>query len=339
MRVTSQEIVAPYCEKYRAFPTQTLARLVYKENVSSFKNLEAARNAVKDVRGKNGDKSRNKYKKYAGLFDESDRTKTPFKLPDTWANERKVFTLPVGCNNIGLVADAQVPFQDNKAIEACYEYLKDKKINTLFINGDWIDWYGLSRFEKDPRRRDFNHEYHCVLQSLEHMRYNFPTQTIYYNLDANHEYRYGKYMSIKARELLSLELPEYTLGSLLRLQDLFNIIPLEGNSHCMMGELPVLHGHTIFVGQTSPVSTARTVFMKLDHSAVVSHCHQVNEYTKVGPLDGKLITCWTTGMLADTHCEYNPHSNNYSQGFSHITTERDGHYHMNNKRIYKGKVL
>jgi len=107
----------------------------------------------------------------------------------------------------------------------------------------------------------------------------------------------------------------------------------------MIGKLPVVHGHTIFQGQTSPVSTARTVWMKAKQSAIASHCHQVSEYTVRAPFTGDLHTCWTTGCLMDLNVEYNQHGHNYSHGFAHIETERDGSYRVENKRIFNGRVL
>ena len=335
----TSDIVAEYCAKYPAMPSLTLARIIYKDNPKSFKSIESARTSVRYVRGANGTKLRDTASgKYAGLFDHVERTRvTPYALPKTWAHEKTIFKLPVQDNKIGFISDAQVPFQDNESIEACYEWLKKKGINTLFINGDWVDFYGISSFEKDPRRRDFVFEYHCILQSLEHLRHHFPKIKIYYNLDANHEIRYEKYMSIKSRELLSLDLPEYSLESLLRLS-YFDIIPLKHNYYCQIGKLIVLHGHTLFRGQTSPVSTARTVFMKAKMSTIASHCHQVSEYTDP-KIDGDLITCWTNGCLMDLNVEYNQHGNRYSHGFAYIETEKDGSFMVENKRIHRGKVL
>lgn len=337
--ISAADIIAPYCEKYRALPTLTLARIAYKENPTVWPHLDSCRQTVNYVRGKAGDSHR-KYGagNFAGLYDEVERTRvSPFALPKTWAHATKVFTLPKHLNNIGFISDAQVPFQDNEAIECAYDWLKSKKVNCIFINGDWVDFYKISHFEKDPRRRDFPYEYHCILQSFEHLRYHFPQIPIYYNLDANHEVRWERYMMIKAPELLSLDLPEFGIETILRLS-VFDITPLRNNHHIMIGKLPVVHGHTIFKGTVSPVSTARTVYMKLKMSGLVSHCHQVNEYTAT-KINGEMITCWTNGCLMDLNVEYNQHGNNYSHGVARIETDSDGTFRVENKRIHKGKVL
>lgn len=331
------DIAAEYVGRYKNLPSLTLARLIYKENNSAFKDIEDARINVRYVRGKMGKKARNdSASSYGDLHDKKERTKTPYALPETWADPRNVFKLPVGCNKIGVISDAQVPFQDNKAIETAYAWLKAKGVNTIFINGDWVDFYQLSNFQKDPRKRDFNHEYYCILQSLEHMRAIFKDEIIYYNIDANHERRYERYMMLKAPELLGID-PNYEIQELLKL-NLFGIKPIRNYDHVLMGKLTVVHGDTIFKGTMSPVSPARTVFTKTNKSTLAGHCHKASEYnTKT--IDEEIITCWTTGCLMDLNVEYNRHGNGYVHGFAYVETERDGSFHVENKRIYKGKVL
>ena len=335
--MNKRDIAAEYIAKYPPdFPNLTLARIVYMANPTAFLSIEDARSVIRTVLGKNGKK--NKTKKHKSLHVEKDKSKSPYSLPETWADERKVFKLPVGCNKIGFISDLQVPFHDSQAIETAFTWLKNKGINTLFLNGDTMDFYQLSNFQKDPRKRDFKQEYYTILQTLEYIRNFFPDITIYANIQANHELRYERYMMIKAPELLSLELPETRLEDLLKLSS-FGIIPLRGHHHIMIGKLPVVHGHTLFNGQTSPVSTARTVYMKAKSSAIASHCHQVSEYTVRVPFANEIHTCWTTGCLMNLNVEYNQHGNNYQHGFAYIETDRDGSYRVENKRILNGVVL
>jgi len=334
--MTKAEIASEYIKKYPAdFPNLTLARLIYSENVAAFKDVEDARSSVRYVLGQAGKKKRD-MKTYNDLR-ANEKTKTPYALPESWASEKKVFKLPVQCNKIGFISDAQVPFHDVLAIETTYEWLKKKGINTLFINGDWIDFYGISSFQKDPRQRNFKDEYYAILQSLEHMRHHFPDTTIYWNTNANHCLRYQKYMQYKAPELLSLDM--FKIEDLFKLAS-FKIIPLGPEyDHIKIGKLPVVHGHTIFQGQTSPVSTARTVWMKAKQSAISGHCHQVSEYTVRLPFSDEIHTCWTTGCLMNLNVEYNLHGHNYQHGFAYIETEKDGSYRVENKRILNGRVL
>lgn len=336
--MTKAEIVKSYCEQYQNFPSLTLARLVYKDTPEVFKDIEDARRAIRYVRGKNGKESRaNGRASFGHLYDQEERTKTPYALPESWADPKRIFKLPATCNNVGFVSDHQVPFHDETAVESCYKWLKDQGVNTIFINGDYVDFYGLSNFLRDPRKRDFKQEYYAILQSFEHLRHWFPNETIYYNLTANHEMRYERYMMYKSPEVLGLSLPDFSLENLLKLS-LFDIKPLRNNHHILIGKLPVVHGHQIFIGATSPASPARTVFMKANKSCIASHCHQTSEYS-TKTISDELITTWTTGCLMNLNVEYNPVANRYNHGFAQIKTEKDGTYRVDNKRIFNGKVL
>ena len=131
-----------------------------------------------------------------------------------------------------------------------------------------------------------------------------------------------------------------SFAALMMLHDI-GIIPLRGYSHIMAGKLAILHGHTIFRGQVSPVSPARTVQMKLNQSALVAHVHKKSQYTWT-TLDGDSHSTWTTGCLAKigTAVDYNPHGNNYVHGFAWVEILDDkGMYAVENKMIVNGKVV
>ncbi len=329
------DIVKPYLERQKALPHLSMAKWIYKENPTAFIDERHAYDTVRYYRGKKG-KALREFRK-DDLVDKAPRSKSPmYDLPESWSEKKEAFKLPVGCNKILFLSDAQVPFQDNNAIRAAVNYGKDKGANTIFINGDWIDFYQLSNFIRDPRQRSFKTEYDTILQSLEWLSEECKDMTIYYNEDANHEYRYLRYMMVKAPEILSLELEEHTLSYLLRFNH-FGIKGISGYDHCMIGKLPVVHGHTIFTGQVSPASPARTVFMKTKKSCIASHCHQTSEYnTKT--IHDEPITTWTTGCLMSLNVEYNKHSNNYNHGFALIETEANGNYRVDNRKIFNGKI-
>lgn len=329
------EVARPYVEKYKKLPHLTLARIIYNENVSTYTDVRDAYDKVRYLRGKYGKSHR---KTATDLHDTEPRSKSPlYDLPESWAEPKKAFKMPVALDNILFLSDLQVPFHDKKAIQTAVNYGKDNGCNAIYLNGDVIDFYGISFFIRDARQRNFKTEYDTILASLEWLREENPDIPIYYNLDANHEFRYYRYMMVKAPELLSLDLEESDLAYLLRLNH-FGITPIQNYDHIMIGKLPVVHGHTIFMGQTSPASPARTVYMKAKKSCIASHCHQTSEYnTKT--IHEEPITCWTTGCLMSLNVEYNKHGNNYNHGFATIKTEKNGNYMVNNRKIFNGKVF
>jgi len=334
--MTKADLAREWRTKFPDMPTLGLAKLMYKKNKSSFTDIEDARGRLRYIEGKMGGKMKKELGKKAGVFvkDEA-RLLNPYKLPESWSKERQQFKLPLACNKIGFISDLQVPFHDVVAIETACKWLRTKDINTLFINGDLADFYQLSSFIKDARKRNFKAELEDIKEVLKWLRAEFPLCTIYYNLDANHEYRYERWMMQKAPELLDIS--NFCLEDVLGLSEL-KIKPIKGYDHVMIGKLPVVHGDTIFRGFGSPVSKARTVWLKAKHSCIASHVHQTDEYN-TKDIHGKVFTTWTTGCLMSLNVEYNPHGNEYNHGCAYIEVEPNGDFHVENKRIYNGKIL
>jgi len=323
------EIAIAALKEFPNAPTMTLAKKIYKENPQAFTSLEHARSILRNYCGESG-------KKHKSL-DIFDGKREKVKMPESWAEPMNIFTIPKGYKKVGIISDAQAPFHCERSIDITLNHLNKIGIDCLLMNGDMIDFYGLSSFQKDPRKRNFGDEREVSIQLLQYIRQSLKCP-IYYSLDANHELRYERYMMIKAPEFFSTNL--FHVEDLLMLND-SNIIPLRGNSHIMIGKLAVLHGHTIFRGQVSPVSPARTVQMKLNQSAICSHVHKKSQYTWT-TLDGDVHSTWTTGCLAKigTAVDYNPHGNNYCNGFAWVDILDDnGMFAVDNKMIVNGKVV
>jgi hypothetical protein len=330
------EIVLEYLSNYPDwFPHRTLGRIIFSNNPTAFKNEEDATCVVRYYRGKQGDSSRSSNPKHRKIFTETKkREPISFPIPESWAEEKKVWTLPSGYRKIGFISDLQVPFQDNKAIRICFDYLKEQKIDCLFINGDLVDFYNISSYERDPRKRNMKAEYEAIIEMLVFIKSEFSNIPIYYNLDANHEARYERYMNTKAPELLQLEI--FGLENLLRLDEL-GYHYIKNVDHVKIGKLPVIHGDTVF-RRGSGVSPARTLWMRTKVSCIASHVHRSSSYSSKN-FNGEQTTCWTTGMLMHPNVEYAKHVDEYNSGFAIIDLDQQGNYFVDNKKIYKGKVF
>jgi hypothetical protein len=334
-RTMTGQIVLDYLAKYPQWmPSHTLASLIYKENKNHFESIESIRTVIRYYRGKIGDKKR-KSLSNKEFQDEFTRHSSNFVQPPTWVEEKVVFTLPIGIKKMGFISDLQVPFHDPKAIDITFDYLTKEGIDTLFINGDLVDFYQLSDFQKDPRVRKFDEEHEAIIEMLAYIRKSFPNITIYYNLDANHEFRYERYMRTKAPELLSLQL--FEIEDILQLNT-FNIKPLKNLDHVKFGHLPIIHGDTTF-RRGSGVSPAKTLYDRVKQSAIASHVHRTSEYTTKNQFDGEIFTCWTTGHLMHPNVEYCKHVDQYNQGFAILEKDKSGEFRVHNKRIIKNKVF
>lgn len=330
-----RDIIVQYINDYPEwFPTAALVRIICKENKHSFDDAEETRYLVRYYKGKAGDFNRKTIKSSGnGIIETIERKSNPFGIPATWSEEKKIESLPSGLKRVGFISDLQVPFHDPKAIDICFNYLLTQGIDSLYINGDLVDWYGISDYEKDPRLRDFEKEYEDILEMLAYIKQTFKHIPIYYNLDANHEFRYERYMRKKAPELLGLKL--FELEDLLML-DSIGIHYFKNIDHIKIGKLPAIHGDTTF-RRGSGVSPARTLWLRTKISCIASHVHRTSEYTDKN-FHGEMTTCWTTGCLQHMNVEYAKHVDQYNHGFAIVEKDLDGDYEVHNKRIYLGKV-
>jgi predicted phosphodiesterase len=320
-------VICEYLEKFPKVQTMTLARKIYKENKELFVSIESARSAIIYYRCTHVKLhlSQLKDKKFTQQKPE------PPKLPPSEKENKETYILAKANNNILLISDIHAPYHDNEAIEAALNYGIEKKVNTVLINGDLIDFYQLSRFEKDPRKRNAAFEIKAAKEILEYIRYKFPTQTIIYYM-GNHDHRFTKYMVQKAPELL--DIPEFDLYHILGLQKL-NIIHLTNNRGWKCGKLNGRHGHEFLGG--GGVFPGRSYYLKAKDNIICSHVHRTSYYPAKNL--GKSIQAGITiGCLSDLDPDYNP-QNEYNHGFAVIQVLDNGNFSVDNKTIIDGRIV
>jgi hypothetical protein len=165
-----------------------------------------------------------------------------------------------------------------------------QQVNTVFINGDLIDFYQLSRFEKDPRARSLSYELDSAKLFLDALRSAFPDADIYY-IKGNHCMRLESYLRVKAPELLGVQ--EFTLEALLQCNK-YKVKVLDDKLLVKIGKLSITHGHHVIRGIFAPVNSARGTYLRAKQSTMISHVHKVSEHTETD-MDGNMVTCWSTG--------------------------------------------
>ena len=108
------------------------------------------------------------------IVDELLPNNNPLDLPLSQENNYHAFKLPVSHNDILLLNDIHVPYHNITALTAALKYGMEHEVNTVLLNADSIDFYAISRLEKDPRKRNFGHEVLMTRQILETRRKLFP---------------------------------------------------------------------------------------------------------------------------------------------------------------------
>lgn len=321
------DVIRSYRDKYGMdMPTIKLARIIFKENAILFKDVEQVRSYLRGIENKTGASIKVTHPHPV-------RPKNPYNLPESYSKDPAVLKLPTGCDSILCISDLHIPYHDINALSLAIEYGINNDVNTIFINGDLIDFHGLSRFEKDPRKRSVKQEFEAAKSFLIALREAFPTQEIYWLL-GNHDMRYQKWLMTKVYEVFDDEY--YHLEQRLQVNEQ-RVKVIEDNVLVKAGKLAITHGHHVMRGFFAPVNSARGAWMKAKQSLLISHVHKVSNHVEVN-LDGDSFGTWSTGSLCELRPDYSPLVSNYQHGFAHILVDGSGDFQVKNYQIINGKI-
>ena len=324
----SGEIIKSYLERFPNAGALTLARKVYAENPSVWKDVESVRGKIRYYIGQHGKAHRKDITDTRFMRP----ARNPYYIPESDC----IPWLPLHISerlNSGLIfSDTHFPYHDVNAINAMIDYtVGHRKINFILINGDGIDFYQCSRFNKDPRNRSVSNEIWMFIEFLNILKSTFEGVKIYFKL-GNHDERLEKYLRVKAPELMDMN--EFKLDEILKIRGMDDITVIE-RQIVYIGRLPFLHGHEMYGGASSPVNPARGLFLKTLSSAVTSHLHRSSAHSETD-VNEKLMSWYSIGSLCGLHPEY-ALINKWNHGFALIQTEGK-EFEFNNMKIYQGKV-
>jgi predicted phosphodiesterase len=316
-----KELVEAYLRQFPTHGTWTIAKALYEANPGAWSTLNTCRSQVAFCRGEMSPNGR-------GAKQPISREEC--ELPKSLADDWKPFNLPTS-ERVLVLNDIHIPFHDEKALEAALANGDKFCPTVVLLNGDVVDFYALSRFDKDPKRCDTATEIKLMMQFLRHLRRRYPKARVVFKF-GNHDERWNKYVWMKAP---ALRLKELELANVLNFEAA-GIEIVEDQRPIMCGRLPVLHGHELGKGAGSPVNPARGLFLKANDCALIGHLHKTSEHSETR-LGGELVTTWSVGCLCDMHPEY-ARINKWNHGFARITVDKSGEYSLHNLRIYQGKV-
>jgi predicted phosphodiesterase len=302
--------------------------------------LESFKRAFYDWKKRNKTKVKKSIKKpqdvimnaFEQIVNELAPDANPLGLPDSKENQYNPYKFPVNHNDILFLTDIHVPYHNIPALTAALKYGLENEVNTIYINGDLIDFYAISRFQKDPRKRDLASEIYMARDFLYTLRRLFPTQAIYFKA-GNHDIRWDHYLINNASDLVGIE--EFSLQSIMHL-DKLNITFIPDKQLVRMGKLVALHGHEFGSSMFSPVNIARGLYLRAKDNAICGHHHQTSEHTEPN-INGKVTTCWSVACLCELHPDYMP-INKFTHGFAHVKVFDNDDFEVTNYRIVDGKI-
>jgi predicted phosphodiesterase len=316
---SNTNIILDYLEKFPNAPSRTLAKKIYNENSAFFTDAENVYFRVRYYRGQSGSTNRDKLKNTK--FQKELKVKVmiqKLQLPESHTKVRNSFTFPTGCKKLGVFGDVHIPYHDNTALEVMFKKFEEEKVDSIFINGDLLDFYQLSFHEKDPREVHFKGEIEAGKEFLAYIRNRFPDIPIYY-ITGNHENRFERYLRIKASELLDID--ECRLDVILHVAE-YKIEYLPFRSKVVFGDYTIEHGDKI--PGAGGVVPARTLLMRLKSNSIVNHFHKSSESSQriYGVGEPTNIRAYSLGCMCDLAPEY-MEINEWNHGFCIMSKIKD----------------
>ncbi len=219
-------------------------------------------------------------------------------------------TVPEGARptSVGVIAnDAQVPFHDPIAINLFFDFCRQEQPDWIDLNGDWLDFYQISRFLKDPKRKNaMQDDINLLVGFSRQLRETNPKAKIYFE-QGNHEERLRKFLW-KNEEIACLDC--LRLEKLLKF-DALDIVFIP--KWRKQGDLYITHGTIV---RKHAGYTARAMFDKYGVTMIHGHTHRDGKFTH-RTLEGHKAV-WENYCLCSLEPEYVDFPD-WTQGFSKVT--------------------
>lgn len=321
---------------------RTLARMLHEKYPKTFPSVETARSAVRRVTGNHGKETRKNIVDKS-FYRPGRKAGEVLKMPEPVVESWEPLTID-GPAKVGVLSDIHVPYHDKSAVEIAVKECKKHKCDVIILNGDTIDFYQISRFEKDPERRSPAEEIRFAVQLMRWIQQQFPKARLIFRC-GNHEDRYSKYcwqnapvlwqlQNVRLDGVLGWEMAEQTGNETVRL-DRYGWEFLADKRPILAGQLPIMHGHELNVSAAS-VSAARGAWLKATHTVMIGHLHSSSSHPQPDMWHNELFT-WSVGCLCGLTPLYAP-VNKWNWGLATVDVSAGGGFDVRNLRIADGKV-
>ena len=253
-----------------------------------------------------------------------------FGIADSLSKEYESMKLPSHLKKIGILSDIHFPYHSLEALTIAIRHLKSSNIDCLYLNGDIMDFYSISRHEKEKDLRDFKREVDMSRDFLKKLRDLFPTIPIYYKL-GNHEQRWARSLQLQADEFAQLHDLQFEIFFNLDKLQFTMVNDWQGME---MGDLLVVHGHELY--GAGGINPSQNLMNKTLCNTLMGHVHRTSTMQKKSAFK-EYINTYTTGCLTVLSPKYMPFSS-HNHGFA-IVELMEGKSKVSNFQIKEGKVL
>lgn len=181
-----------------------------------------------------------------------------------------------------VLGDTHIPWHDKRAIDLTLKFIKDFRPDVLFLDGDIMDFFEISRFIKMPSEgidTSLQAEVNSTYEILKAIRAALPKNSKIYYIFGNHEHRLQKYIVTNAESLHNLKQAGgnqsvLSLQFLLQLKEL-KIVPIYSKlneSYMEYGD--ILIGHWDIARKYSGY-TGRNLMAEKDENIIQGHVHRL----------------------------------------------------------------
>jgi predicted phosphodiesterase len=302
---------------------RTAARLIYKAHPKLFTDVENCRAFVRDVTGQRGKERRASNVDKTLYRKAGKQSDAKIVIPEGASEFKQPIEIKGPCKVL-VMGDLHIPYHDKRAVETALNYAVKHGCDTLYLNGDCGDYYGISDYDKDPENRDMPGELDVQEQILDILKPLFKTK---YLKCGNHDARWEKYIFRNAPELGRVA--KVRLPKILELAER-GYEWVDNKQWSIIGRLPILHGHE--VNGSSPVNAARGAYLKANNTIAVGHHHRTSQHVETQSLTQTQIVTWSIGCLCNLRPAYAP-INKWNLGFAIIDVDSDGSFEFTNLRI------
>lgn len=228
-----------------------------------------------------------------------------------------------------VLSDVHLPYTNHKAFKAALKHAKKEGVQSIILNGDFLDFHRVSRYAHSADSASMAEEIEYGNAALDEIQKRFPDATIIYKM-GNHEDRLINYINAFAPNIAGLGT---TVPELLRMEE--RGIIFTGRRLTTFGDLVIAHGDEVRgIGGIDPARKASLKFP--GWNVLVGHTHR-GESRYFCDATGKETHTHVVGHLGEVAPDYHPH-NNWRLGWA-IIEQVDGKVLVDNMVYENGRKI
>lgn len=331
-------LVREELDKTPHITSRGLARVLKKKWPKVFGNENATLKMVMTARGANGKITRHRSppnERHVRSKQESDACQRwGAYVPESDKSNWEVHELPDTVSKWLILCDIHFPHHDRQAVCTALEHARDNCDGVLLL-GDIIDFYQISKFQRDPRERNVDGkdgEIEMVKRFLEGLQTLKPKAIVWKS--GNHEMRLPRYLMQNNPEMWRYLAENCDIPHIFSLPQL-GVTWIKDNDIIRHHALSILHGHEWHNRNASPVNPARGAFLKAHACTLQGHEHKRSEHGGNSILDDR-ITCKSIGCLCGLHPTWKP-LNEWDHGFAYLIAGSE--WEIENYKIINGSEV